>query len=71
MIAGDLLNEKVTWKDILNDFKEKHPRLGKRVIWWRPMDYATILIHLDDGMKITYNYDEHKAIILCTRWDEH
>ena len=67
----DLLKEKITWKKILNDFKERHPRLGKEVCWWCPQDYATILIHLKDGMKITYNYDEHRATILCTRWDEH
>ena len=53
------------------DFKERHPKLGKEVCWWCPQDYATILIHLKDGMKITYNYDDHRATILCTKWDEH
>ena len=62
---------KITWKKILLDFKEKHPRLGREVCWWRPYDYAKILIHLNDGMKILYDYDEHKAVVLCTRWDEH
>lgn len=66
-----MLRDNVSWKKILMDFKERHPRLGKEVCWWCPHDYATILIHLNDGMKITYNYDEHRATILCTRWDEH
>lgn len=62
------MNEKITWKKILADFKQRHPRLAKKVIYWCPHDYATILIHLEDGMKITYNYDDHKAVILSTSW---
>lgn len=63
--------EKITWKKILEDFKQRHPKLGKEVCWWRPEDYATIRIHLNDGMIIKYDYDEKRATILCERWDEH
>lgn len=64
------MGNKVTWKDIIVDFKQRHPRLSKRVIYWCPHDYATILIHLKDGMKITYNYDDKKAVILSASWIE-
>lgn len=62
---------KVTWKDILADFKERYPRLAKEVCYWCPRDYATIQVNLKDGMMMSYNYDDHRATILCTRWDEH
>lgn len=65
------MEERITWKKILTDFKEKFPNLGKDVIWWRPQEYATILIHLKNGMKLTYNYDTRQTTVLCTRWDEH
>ena len=63
--------EKITWKKILEDFKERHPSLAKEVCYWCPTDYATIQINLKDGMMLSYNYDDKRAIILCTRWDEH
>lgn len=63
--------EKITWIKILEDFKERYPRLAKEVCYWRPRDYATIQVNLKDGMMLEYNYDDHRAIILCTRWDEH
>lgn len=65
------MKKKLPWKTILIDFKERHPRLAKKITYWCPHDYATILIYLNDGMKIVYNYDERRATILCTRWDEH
>lgn len=61
----------VTWKKILEDFKERYPRLGKQVCYWCPRDYATIQVNLNDGMMLSYNYDDKRAYILCTRWDEH
>lgn len=62
------MSEKITWKMILSDFKERHPKLGKDVVYWCPHDFLTILIYLEGGMKITYNYFNHKATILTSRW---
>jgi hypothetical protein len=58
---------KITWQNILTDFKQRHPQLSKNITYWCPHGYATILIHLQDGLKLTYNYEEHKAHILNTQ----
>lgn len=50
-------NNKVTWRTIYNDFRKRHPTLKKEVIYWCPYDFATILMHLENQNKATYNYD--------------
>lgn len=65
--GGDII-AKLSWKKILTDFKQRHPHLSKEISHWCPHDYATILIYLKDGMKLTYDYEEHKAVILGSRW---
>lgn len=55
---------KVTWKMILDDFKQRHPSLRKEVSCSRPYAYATILIYLKNGLVLTYNYDESRAYII-------
>lgn len=65
------MSKKITWTKILDDFKQRHPNLAKQVCYWRPYNYATIQINLKDGMMLLYNYDDKRADILCTRWDEH
>lgn len=55
---------KITWKMVLEDFKQRHPRLSKQITYWCPKDYLTILIYLKDGMKISYDYFYHKATII-------
>ena len=59
---------KITFRMVLDDFKKRHPHLCKRIIYWCPHDYATILIYIDDGMKLIYNWDKKKAYILSSRW---
>ena len=49
---------------ILTDFKNRHPKLSKQITYWCPHDYLTILIYLKDGMKLTYDYNNHEAKIL-------
>ena len=61
---------KITWKMILKDFKNRHPNLSKSVSYWCPYDYATILIYLKDGRKLTYNYDTHEDKVLTTSWSK-
>lgn len=59
--------EKITWKKIYDDFKKRHPTLSKMVIDYRPYNYATILIFLTDGTRMTYNYDEKRAIFVANK----
>ena len=49
--------KKVTWRKVRKDFEKRFPGLNKQVTYWRPYDFATILLYLKDGQKITYNYD--------------
>lgn len=60
------MKKKVKWDDVRQDFKRAHPKLHKRVIYWRPHSFATILLHFDDGSKATYNYDTKQ----CNRLDK-
>lgn len=59
---------KITWKAIYDDFKRRHPNMSKRVVDWRPHNYATIKLYLDDGVLATYNYDEHCMYYISQRW---
>lgn len=52
----------VTWKMVYTDFKSRFPNLCKKVIWYGPHSYATIIITIIDATgsytrDITYNYD--------------
>lgn len=55
------MSNKVTWKDVLVDFKKRHPSLAKLVCDFRPHSYATITIWLKDGRTLTYNHDTKKG----------
>ena len=62
------MNEKIPWKMILSDFKSRHPTLAKRVVYWCPHSFLTILIYIDGGEKMIYEYSKHKATILKSSW---
>ena len=53
-------NTKITWNDIFNDFKLKHPEMAENVVKFRPFAYHEILIFYEDGKKFTYSYDTKK-----------
>lgn len=53
--------EKVTWQQILDDFKLRHPRLGKTIVRWWPSDIGEITILLECGDHIVYDYDWHRG----------
>ena len=53
------MSNKLTWKKIYDDFRQRHPTLRKHVMHWQPYSYATIVLRMDDGCEFTYNYDEH------------
>lgn len=50
---------KVTWSDIFDDFKIRHPNLKSKAIHYQPHDYLTIVIWFSDGMKMEYDYFTH------------
>lgn len=48
---------KLTWTDVYNDFKKRHPKLSKKVLRFEPYDFATILLIFPDRVRMSYNYD--------------
>lgn len=55
------MQKKVTWEMIFKDFKSRHPNLQKEVTYWRPRDYLTIELWMDDGSTMSYDYRTHRA----------
>mgnify|MGYP001773769574 CR=1 FL=1 len=62
------MSKKITWKKVVEDFKDHHPKLAKQVVYWRPHDYMTILIYLKSGTKLYYNCETHESSILNDKW---
>lgn len=62
------MNKKLTWNMINHDFRSRHPDLRKGVTYWRPYDFATILLYFKDGRLATYNYDKHSLCFLEEHW---
>lgn len=56
--------KKITWDVIYMDFKERHPKLRKTVLGFKPYDYAMILLIFPDRVRMTYNYDTKELIRL-------
>jgi hypothetical protein len=46
---------KVTWKDIFENFKSVYPRLSKEAQDYRPYNYMSIVIYLEDGSRVVYD----------------
>lgn len=55
---------KTTWKNVFEDFKNRHPNLSKYVVRWCPYDYGTIKLHLSDGEEAVYNITTHETKFL-------
>ena len=51
------MRKKITWRMVYTDFQRRYPDLRKAITYWRPYNYATILLYFKDGVKSTYNYD--------------
>lgn len=58
------MSKKITWEKVRESFKSSHPKLDKRVLYWQPFSYATIVLSFDDGSKATYNYDTKKLVYI-------
>lgn len=48
---------KLPWQDIYKKFRQTHPNLSKMSVGFAPYGYAEILVYLEDGSKLSYNYD--------------
>lgn len=51
------MEKKLTWDDVYRDFCIHFPNLKKEVLYWKPYDYATILVYVRELRWRTYNYD--------------
>lgn len=49
--------DKLTWKNVYEDFRRRFPNLKKNVSCWRPYYYATICLYTKDNKRMLYNYD--------------
>ena len=59
------IKRKVTWKDIFNNFKSIYPRLSKEAQDYRPYNYMSIVVHLEDGTKVIYDDVAKRAKMLA------
>ena len=46
------VKRKVTWKDIFNNFKSVYPRLSKEAQDYRPYNYMSIVVYLEDEPRL-------------------
>lgn len=58
------VKRKVTWKDIFNNFKSVYPRLSKEAQDYRPYNYMSIVVYLEDGTKVIYDDMAKRAKML-------
>lgn len=52
------------WKDIFNNFKSVYPRLSKEAQDYRPYNYMSIVVYLEDGTKVIYDDMAKRAKML-------
>ena len=64
------MSKKLTWNKIYEEFKDGYSSIYGDPSYWRPYNFATILIYLKDGQKITYNHDTKKVTTLEERWQK-
>lgn len=48
--------KKITFDDVYKDFRSHYPTLRKHAIGWQPYGYLSILVLLDDKIKVKYDY---------------
>ena len=56
--------DKVTWRDVYNDYKKHHPKASKKCLGFDPYGFATILLIFPDRVRMTYNYDTKEVVRL-------
>ena len=50
------MSKEITWAQIYRDFKKRHPRLSKHTLRYSPSGYLQIMVYMDDGAKISYDF---------------
>ena len=53
---GGRMTKRITWNQIYRDFEKRHPRLSKHVLRYTPFGYLQIMVYMDDGAKISYDF---------------
>lgn len=53
--------KKVTWNDVYKDFRKRHPKMRKHTVGFQPYDFAEVVVYIDDGRKLIYNYDTKRS----------
>lgn len=62
---GVIMQTKVTWKDIYNDFCSIYPNLRKRAIGYTPYGYMRIMIYCKDGERMVFDGIEQRLKLVC------
>lgn len=60
--------EKVTWGDILEDFKHEVPELAYKIADFRPHSHLKIQIWLNDGRSLIYDYLNKHCRFIFGNW---
>ena len=55
---------KVTWKDIFENFKMVYPNLSNGAKDFKPYNYMSIVVYLEDGSRVVYDDLMKRARIL-------
>lgn len=53
---------------VFKKFKEIYPTLSKQVVYFYPTNLLTIIVYLEDGSKLSFDYDYGRAVRLKDRW---
>lgn len=60
----------LTPKRMYRYFTKTYPKLSSHVVHWHPKNVLELVLYLDDGSKMLYNYDDGRAVILEDRWKQ-
>jgi hypothetical protein len=55
---------KITWGEIYKEFRRTFPTHAKKAVHYEPDGFLKIVIFMDDGTKITYDYF-YKQLKFC------
>lgn len=62
--------KKLTWRDIYKDFRKHYKILCKNVVYWHPRDYEQIVLYLEEGSKMVYDYKLKECWLLEDTWKD-
>lgn len=53
---------------VFKKFRKIYPKLSKQVVHFYPVNLLTIIVYLEDGSKLSFDYDYERAVRLKDRW---